>query len=270
MLRIGDLFLSSVDKAVVSVPPAETPVYSAKTPVSPADASPAVVSVHLVGVGANPAKEGEPVKTASAKGLLCRGILGSRTASSSSLPGMKEASSSAKGSKVVVEDSQVCFSSKKNTAELSLGLSEPLPRMLESGTPIYSPISKSQIGYARRVKEKLAKQLHKNKELFAEVVADTSEKGEESYSEVVLDAVKFASNMGLSCGEGDDKKSLLNRFSNIKKEQKPSKVKEKRELKNLECSINYEARERSSLERCHRQQGCVGTKNAFSFPPEVH
>jgi hypothetical protein len=114
--------------------------------------------------------------------------------------------------------------------------------------------------------------LHKNKELFAEVVADTLEKGEENYSEVVLDAVKFASSIGLSCGYGDDKKSLLNLFSSIEDEQKPytSKVKGKRKLKNLECSINYEARERPSSERCHRQRGCVGTKNAFSFPPVVY
>jgi hypothetical protein len=60
-----------------------------------------------------------PIKTASAKGLLRRGFLGSRNASSSSLLGMKEASSLAKGSKVVVEDSQVCSYSKKHAAELS-------------------------------------------------------------------------------------------------------------------------------------------------------
>ena len=150
-------------------------------------------------------------------------------------------------------------------------LSEPFPRILESGAPSYSSVSKSQIGYAWRVKEKLAKQLHKNKELFAEVVADTSENGEENYLEVLLDAVKFASSMGLSCGEGDDEKILLNIFSNIEEERKPytSKVKGKRELKNLECSINYEARERPSPERCHRYRVCVGTKNAFSFPPVV-
>jgi hypothetical protein len=113
--------------------------------------------------------------------------------------------------------------------------------------------------------------LHKNKELFTEVVAGTSEKGEENYSEVVLDALKFASNIGLICGEGGDEKSLLDLFSKIKEERKPtSKVKGKRELKNLECSINYEARERPSPERCHRQRGCVGTKNACSVPPEVH
>ena len=249
MPRMGDLILSSVDKV---------------------DASPVVVSVHPMGVGAAPAKEGEPVKAASAKGLLRRGFLGSRNASSSLL-GMKEASSSA-SSKVVVKDSQVCSSSKKHAAELSLRLSEPFPRISKSGAPSYSFVSNSQIGYARRVKEKLAKQLHKNKELFAKVVADTSEKGEENYSEVVLDVVKFTSSMGLSCGGGDDEKSLLNLFSNIKEERKPytSKVKGKRELNNLECSINYEARERPSPKRCHHQRGCVGTKNAFSFPPEVH
>jgi hypothetical protein len=67
------------------------------------------------------------------------------------------------------------------------------------------------------VKEKFAKQLHKNKELFNEVVADTSEKGEEKYSEVVLDALKFASNMGLNCGEGGDEKSLLIPFRKSKR-----------------------------------------------------
>jgi hypothetical protein len=264
MPRIGDLILSSVDKAEASVPPVETLVSST-------DASPTRVSVHPVGVGAVPAKEGEPVKTASAKGLLRLGFLGSRNAASS-LPGMKEASLSAKGSKVVDEDSQVCSSSKKHAVELSLRLSEPFSRISKSGAPSYSSVSKSQVWYARRVKEKLAKQLHKNKELFAKVVADSLEKGEENYLEVVLDAVKFASSMGLSCGEGDDKKSLLNLFSNIEEERKAytSKVKGKRELNNLECSINYETRERPSPERCHRQWGCVGTKNAFSFLPEVH
>jgi hypothetical protein len=100
-----------------------------------------VVSVHPVGVGAVPTKEGESVKTASTKGLLHQGFLGSRNSSSSSLPRMKEASSSAKGSKVVVEDSQVCSSSKKHVAELGLRLSEPFPHISESGAPSYSSIS---------------------------------------------------------------------------------------------------------------------------------
>jgi hypothetical protein len=65
--------------------------------------------------------------------------------------------------------------------------------------------------------------------------------------------------------------SLLNLFSKIEEERKlTSKVKGKRELKNLECSINYEARERPSPERCHRQWGCVGAKNVCSVSPEVH
>ena len=230
MPKIGDLFLSSVDKAEASISPTEAPVSLADAYGYPL--SLAVASVHPVGVGAVLAKEVELVKIASAKGLLRRWFLGSRNAFSSSMPGMKEASSSAKGSKVVVEDSLVCSSSKKHAAELGLRLSEPFPCMSESGAPSYSSVSKSQIGYARRVKGKIAKQLHKTKELFAKVVADTSEKGEENYSEVVLDDVKFASSVGLSNVEGGDEKSLLNLFSNIEEEWEPytSKVKGKREL----------------------------------------
>jgi hypothetical protein len=89
--------------------------------------------------------------TASEKGFLRRGVLGSRN-SSPSLPAMKEASSLAKGSKVVIEESQVCSSSMNHVAELGSGLSQPFPRMLEGGAPIYSSVSKSQIRYARRVK----------------------------------------------------------------------------------------------------------------------
>ena len=67
MPRIGDLILSSVDTAEAFVPPAETPV-------SPADASSAVVSIHLVGVGVVPANEGEPVKTTSGQGCYVWGF----------------------------------------------------------------------------------------------------------------------------------------------------------------------------------------------------
>jgi hypothetical protein len=225
--------MPTVDKAEVSVSQLETPV-------ALADQCPAVVSAHPVGVGGVPSKEGEPVMTASAKGLLRRGFLGARN-DSAPLPEMKEVSSPEKGSKDVSEGTQVCASSKKLA------------------------------GYAQRVKEKFAKEMHKNKDLFNEVVAVISEKGEENYSEVVLDAVKLASNMGWNCGDEGDGKSLLNIFSKIEEERKPtSKVKGKRERKNLECSLNYEARERLSPERCHRRRGCVGTKNACSDPPEVH
>jgi hypothetical protein len=65
-------------------------------------------------------------------------------------------------------------------------------------------------------------------------------------------------------------RKVLNLFSKIEEERETytTKVKGKRELKNLKCSINYEARARLSLERCQRQRqrGCVGSKNAFSFP----
>jgi hypothetical protein len=119
MPRIRDLIDSSVDKVEAAVSPV-------KTPVSPMECS-VLVSVIPMGVGAVPAKEGESVKIASAKGLLQQGFLGAKNDSSSSLSKMKEVSSPEKGSKVVNKVSQVCSSSKKHG------------------------------GYARRVKEKFAK-----------------------------------------------------------------------------------------------------------------
>jgi hypothetical protein len=82
--------------------------------------------------------------------------------------------------------------------------------MSEGGTSFYSSVFKSQLRYSRRVKEKVAKQLHKNQELLAEVVAETLVDG---YSKVVLDAGNFASVMGLSLG--GDEKSLLDLFLSL-------------------------------------------------------
>ena len=83
--------------------------------------------------------------------------------------------------------------------------------------------------------DKIIKQLLKNKELLAEVVEETPVEGVEGYSKVVLDAVKFASIVGLSCG--GDEKSLLDPFSVIEEERElkndvsAPNVKGKRELK---------------------------------------
>jgi hypothetical protein len=72
----------------------------------------------------------------------------------------------------------------------------------ENPALIYSSVSKSQLGYySRRVKEKVAKQLHKNKELLAEVVVETPVEG---YSKGVLDVMNLASVVGLSWGGEDD------------------------------------------------------------------
>jgi hypothetical protein len=57
------------------------------------------------------------------------------------------------------------------------------------------------------VKEKVAKQLLKNKELLAKVVAETLVEGVEGYPKVVLDAVNFAPVVDLSW-EGDKKRVL--------------------------------------------------------------
>jgi hypothetical protein len=92
-------------------------------------------------------------------------------------------------------------------------LCQPFPRMMESGAPIYSSVYKSQMGYSRRMKDKIVKQLLKKKELLAEFVAETLvEEGVEGYSKVALNAMKFAPTMRLSCG-GDEKKTIGSFFS---------------------------------------------------------
>ena len=146
--------------------------------------------------------------------------------------------------------------------------------MTGGGAPIYSSVSKSQLEYSRRVKDTLAKQLHKSNELLIEVVVETSVEGAEGYSKRVLDAVKFAPNVGLSW-EGDEK-SLLDLLSVIEEEREPiigvstPMVKGKREFKNLECSIKFEARGwKTSLAKCQHWPGFFGSKNVFSFPPKV-
>jgi hypothetical protein len=105
-------------------------------------------------------------------------------------------------------------------------------------------------------------------------VVETLGEGVEGYSKVVIDAVNFTPAVGLSWG--GDKKSLLDLFFIIYKEREhfinvsTPKVKGKKELKILECSINFEARgQRSSLAKCQHRPGFFGSKNVFSFPPEV-
>ena len=56
-------------------------------------------------------------------------------------------------------------------------VSSSIPRVSQVfSSPLMAPISSvsmSQLAYSQRVKEKVAKQLHKNKELLAEAVVDT-------------------------------------------------------------------------------------------------
>jgi hypothetical protein len=161
-----------------------------------------------------------------ALGLIKRGFLGPRAAHPAPVKG---------------SDSE---------AVLGRGISQP--------SHVTSSVSKSQRGYAQRVKEKVAKQSNKNKELLAEMVVDVPVVGEEGYSKRVLEAMKCAPVVGMSWG-GDDKK-LLDTFSAM--ENKEPKVKGLRELKNLDCSM--------SPVKCQHRRGVGGSKNARSFPPEIH
>jgi hypothetical protein len=71
----------------------------------------------------------------------------------------------------------------------------------------------------------------------------------------VADALNLAPVLGLSWG-GEDKK-----LRDLVEATVP-KVKGMRELKNLDCYI--------SLVKGKRRQDWLGSKNAFSFPLEVH
>ena len=64
-------------------------------------------------------------------------------------------------------------------------------------------VSKSKLGYSWRVKEKVAKQLNKNKELLAEAVVDTSVDEVEGASKMVL--YEVSSHCGDVMGRGRQK-----------------------------------------------------------------
>jgi hypothetical protein len=121
----------------------------------------------------------------------------------------------------------------------------------ESGTPTNSTVSLSQLWYTRRVKEEVAKQLNKDKDLIVEVVGVIPVVGEDR----VANALNLALVLGLSLG-GEDKK-----LRDLVEATVP-KVKGMRELKNWDCTI--------SPVKGQLRWGLSGSKNAFLFPPEVH
>jgi hypothetical protein len=58
-------------------------------------------------------------------------------------------------------------------------------------------VSLSQLVYSQQMKEKVAKQIHKNKELLAESVGVT-QVGTKGYSKAVLNSMKFAPIVGMT------------------------------------------------------------------------
>ena len=120
--------------------------------------------------------------------------------------------------------SQVCISHSNGAA------------MMETQKdPFNSSISTSQLWYTRRVKEKVAKQLYKNKDLLVKAVADIPVVGEGRVS----DAMNLASVVGLSWGGVDQKlQGMLTVIDEPVVEASVPKVKGMRELKNLDCSIS--------------------------------
>jgi hypothetical protein len=124
----------------------------------------------------------------------------------------------------------------------------------ESGTPINSSVSTSQLWYTQRVKEKVAKQLNKNKDMLIEAVVDISMVGEGR----VFDAINLASVVGMSWG-GEYKKlrDMLTIIDEPVVEASVPKGKGMRELKNLDCSI--------SPVKGQRWRGFLGRKMHFIF-----
>jgi hypothetical protein len=149
--------------------------------------------------------------------LIQRGFFGPRAASPTSSRG----SSQGKGA---------LSSSLPEISVLSLGAAE---------VGLNPTVSKSEVVYARRVKKEISKQLFKNKEILAKVATDIPSEG---FSKEVISTMNFASVVGLSWG-GDDKRmlNLLSKIEKGKQELAAPKVKEKRKLKNLECSFIIEA-----------------------------
>jgi hypothetical protein len=145
------------------------------------------------------------------------------------------------------------------------GPSSASPKIPSSAqNPSKDSASLSQLTYSRRVKEKVAKQLHKNKELLAESVGVT-QVGTKGCSKAVLDSMKFAPVVGMTWGGEDNK--MLEMFSDFEKTKHSAdvstpKVKGLRELKNLDCTL--------SPVKCQRKRGFSGSDDDFSFPPKVH
>ena len=97
--------------------------------------------------------------------------------------------------------------------------------------PFSSSVSMSQLWYTQRVKEKVAKQLNKNKDLLVEIVGDIQVVGEGR----VTNVMNLAFVVGLSWG-GEDKKlwNMLTVIDEPVVEASMPKVKGMRELYNLD------------------------------------
>jgi hypothetical protein len=176
-----------------------------------------------------------PMDPPPVKSMIKRGFFGPRAAVSST---------------VVIESPPDPAGELIRRGSLSVGMAD-LDRDLSHPMSPKSGISKPELEYFRRVKEKAAKQRSKNKELLVEDLDD----GVQGYSNEVHRTMKMASVMGVTWG-GEDKK-MLDTLA-----VRERKAKGLRELKNLDCSV--------SPVKSQRRQGRNSSKFANTFPREVH
>jgi hypothetical protein len=148
-------------------------------------------------------------------GLIRQGFFGPRVTSPRSVD--KEASLSTQSCKDPLDKADENPALAKGVAKLGRSISQAFPCMMEGGAPIYSSVSKLQLGYSWRVKEKVSKELHKKEELLAEVVVETPMERVEGYFKGALDAINLAPDVGLSWGGEDN--NLLDLFSVIDKRE---------------------------------------------------
>jgi hypothetical protein len=203
--------------------------------------------------GAEDIQVDEPVHpSAPAKSLIRRGFFGLRAAPPQPVV-LEEVLPVRKGKDPIPEVGSSSVAAVQPSSQVSSFFNGAAVKETrrESDIPTNSSVSLSQLWYTRRVKEKVAKHLNKNMDLIAEVVGVIPVVGEDR----VANALNLTPVLGLSWG-GEDKK-----LRDLVEATVP-KVKGMRKFKNLDCTI--------SPVKGKRRWGWSGSKNAFSFPPEVH
>jgi hypothetical protein len=165
--------------------------------------SPPCRDYEVTSSGAEDIQVDEPVRSsAPAKSLIRRGFFGPRAAPPPPVV-LKEVSPVRKGKDPIPEVGSSSVAAVQPSSQVSPFFNGTAVKETrrESGIPTNSFVSLSQLWYTRRVKEKVAKQLNKNKDLIAEVVGVIPVVEEDR----VANALNLTPVLGLSWG-GEDKK----------------------------------------------------------------
>jgi hypothetical protein len=206
VVAFAEVFAMTLD---VSASPVTIPMTSKQAKadtMDPGSLADSVAKVLVASTGSGEASGKTVHKSSPAKGLLRQGFLGLSPTSSLSVMDAKEVCSDSRqqlGTPPFLTVGSIVSSC--GAVEMGMRLRLSHPGMTNSGTPIYSSVSKSQKGYSQRVKNNIGKQLIKNKKNLLAFVVDTLAVEEEGFSEGVLDAMELAPTLCLTV-ENDEKK----------------------------------------------------------------